>query len=100
MSSLFTATGVSGQVRVGYRTALVLGRWSLSSGRPTLGKVTTTIQAAVAARDDFWSTQEPKDIYLQMPVGWWAFKNVSVSDRGSEITVVTFDEPIEQGTLS
>jgi hypothetical protein len=94
---MFQAEGVRGELRVGYRVAARLGRWSLLRSPETLGDDKTRIRVDVIEQDEFWSTQGPQEVWLNMggPI-WWIWPTAEVGGSGSVSLVVHGDPRVER----
>jgi hypothetical protein len=90
MSSSFTATGPSGEIRVGGRIAAQIGSWKLMAA----GGNTYTIVAPTTEANDFLLFGESrKEIRLPVGAKEWRWRDVQVGYDGSQITVVVTGKP-------
>jgi hypothetical protein len=92
---MFQAEGIRGELRVGYRIAARLGRWSLMRSPETLGDDKTRIRAEVVEHDEFWIAQGPQEIWLFMDRAWWVWSTAEVGGAGSVSLVVHGDPRVE-----
>lgn len=83
-----TASGLSGQIRVGPQVAAELRGWkvSLAAKLPR----TYSVRVGVAKWDDFWKTQEPWTLRLELGNTIWEWTNVEPIDREGD-DVLTFE---------
>lgn len=90
--------GVGGyaQLRVGYHVAAELGGWHLNSEPVALNTIQSTLTANVVKVDEFWSTQGPITLAVDMGLAWWLWTNAVVIGSivaGKSVTVVVVGNP-------
>ena len=89
---VFEAAGVRGVVMVGHRVAYTLGRWSLMRKPAAIGDVSTGIVADVRRRDEFWATQWPMAVMIDMGSAWWRWPITQIDDAG-RLTIRVMGDP-------
>lgn len=75
--------GLSGQLRRGTATAATLGRWTLGGGDGGL-----VVQAAVVTASDYWLSQRPLDLALDVGARVYRWKDVTLQSHGGTGLVV------------
>lgn len=94
----FSLAGLGGVLKVGYRPAVSLGRFTFSQVDPTMGGG-YRIDGTITAVDDYWLEQaEVVDITLDLRKSRWRFRQVPMAavtvDRGANtVTVRTHQQP-------
>lgn len=63
---------------MGYQHAADIRSWRLVSEWTELGTLGTTVSAIVSGADDFWATQSPLTLSLQMGSAWWTWRQAEV----------------------
>jgi hypothetical protein len=89
----FELRGHGGSLRCGYRTASVLGAWTLRRHLATLGvSETSQVEIEIVRRDPFWSEAQPLDLWLLTEKAHWIWRQVRVAPG---VVTVTGDPDIQ-----
>lgn len=80
----FSARGVSGEIQVGGRTAVRLGRWEMKS----IGGGGFLIEATATQTDDYLiQVPSPRTLKLDSGNKVWQWRSVNVTVRGKDATI-------------
>jgi hypothetical protein len=90
MSSSFTATGATGEIRVGGRVAAQIGKWQLMAAG---GNAYTVIGPTVEVNEFLLFGENKKELRLPVGAKEWRWRDVSVGFDGSQVTVVVTGKP-------
>lgn len=86
------ASGTAGVLRVGYQVAADLGEWHMVLA-PRL-PLTYAFRASVLSEHDYWITQEPLDLVVQIGTAEWLWRGVEVRREGDTVTIDLHERPI------
>lgn len=93
-----TSVGLSGSrgvVKVGYQEAVTLGAWRATTEGPGEWR----IEAAIVARDPFWSDQRPLDLCLEVGRQTWVWRLGRVDwGEAAHVTLVARGRPTRRET--
>lgn len=84
-------SGRSGELRVGYQRAALLGEWTItpSSNRPN----TFTFHTDAVEENPHWYRQSPLDLVLALGTTEWVWRNVSILRDGPDMYVELTERP-------
>lgn len=88
-----TATGRTGQLRVGGRSVAKLGKWTFDVADTLDGWI---VEAKLQHADDFWMEREGVrfDAWLQIGSRYWVLIDVSFTAGTSSITIRGSGKPV------
>lgn len=86
------ASGTTGVLRVGYQVAADLGAWHMVLA-PRL-PLTYVFRATVLSEHDYWITQAPIDLAVQVGSAEWLWRDVQLQRTGDAIVVDLHERPI------
>ena len=87
------ASGLSGELRVGYQQAARLGAWSIEL-EPRIPRE-CTLRARVLSEHPYWITQQPLDVVVLLGNRVeWLWRDVQVARAEDGIVVTLSDRPI------
>lgn len=91
--------GSRGVVRVDLSIAYRLGPWSCTP-QDVIGDRPMIATAQIQFIDQFWSTQEPMELCLQMGEdAWWCWQRVTLRRDGSTVVATMTGVPVIRGYL-
>ena len=85
------ATGLQGELRVGYQRGAQLGAWSLDTGQTS--PLRSHVEAEVLTRDEFWSTQGLMTLDLQFGRFHWVWDAVHPVFQDGRVTLHVVGKP-------
>lgn len=86
------ASGTAGVLRVGYQVAADLGAWHIAIA-PRL-PLTYVFHATVLSEHDYWITQAPLDLAVQVGSAEWLWRDVHAARVDGAIRIDLHDRPI------
>lgn len=77
--SAIRASGLSGELRVGYQRAMELGVWDVTVHYVRRRIAGFTIEAQIVSEHAYWATQTPQDLMLRVgSIVEWRWPSVTV----------------------
>ena len=90
--SVVRASGIGGELRVGYQCAAVLGAWSLEA-TPTVPMLRFVITARIVTSNTYWLATRPLTLCLQFGRFRWAWEHVCPVVDGRQLQLTVTGKP-------
>lgn len=84
-----TLRGLVGALKVGYQTAATLGRYELTTLEPGY----YAFEAAVVEQDDFWLSQGPLTLQVEVGPSRWSWRVESVELGAGKVRCTVHGSP-------